>query len=271
MQLGGTEKALGKDLGRAFAGALLFALPVLMTMEMWRVGVVIPRSRLALLMAVTMALVVGLAHHFGFLAGGRVGGVGAALEGATALLVGLAAAAVVLVLVSVAQPLQSWREALSVVAVEALPAAVGASFARSMLGEGSQRGGQRQAYHQELLIMTAGAVVFVSSIAPTEEVVLLSVRMSTLDALGLAAFTLVVMHGFVYTFEFKGSPPARGGFGRAFLAFTVVGYVLALAVSAYLLWTFGRYSGTGLQASAVEMVVLALPAGIGAGAARLIV
>lgn len=271
MRLDGREKAVGKDLGRAFAGGLLFALPVLMTMEMWRVGVAIPPSRLALLVVVSVVLVVGLAHHFGFLAGGRVGAAGAGLEGATALLVGLAAAGVVLLLMSVVQPLQSWREALSVVAVEALPAAVGASFARSMLGEGSRRGGQRQAYHQELLVMTAGVVVFVSSIAATEEVVLLAAKMSALDALGLAAFTLVVMHGFVYAFEFKGSPPARGGFGRAFLAFTVVGYVLALAVSAYLLWTFGRYSGTGLQASVLQMVVLALPGGLGAGAARVVV
>lgn len=271
MQLGGTEKELTKDLARAFAGALLFALPVLMTMEMWRVGVAAPRSRVLLLVVVAMALVVGLAHHFGFLRGERVGAAGALLEGVTALLVGLAAATVVLLLVSVIQPLQSWREAVSVVAVEALPAAIGASFARSQLGEGSQRGGQRQSYHQELLVMTAGAVVLVSSVAPTEEVVLLAAKMSTLDALGLAAFTVLVMHGFVYAFEFKGRPSSPGGFGWAFLAFTVVGYMLALAVSAYLLWTFGRYTGTGLQASMVQMVVLALPAGLGAGAARLVV
>lgn len=271
MQLGGTEKELAKDLGRAFAGALLVAVPVLMTMEMWRVGVTAPRPRVLLLVVVAMALVVGLAHHLGFLQGERVGAAGALLEGATAFLVGSAAAAVVLLLVSVIQPLQSWREAVYVVAVGTLPAAIGASFARSQLGEGSQRGGQRQSYHQELLIMTAGAVVLVPSIAPTEEVVLLAAKMSTLDALGLALFTLVVMHGFVYAVEFKGRPSSPGGFGWPLLGFTVVGYVLALAVSAYLLWTFGRYTGTGLQASVAEMIVLGLPAGIGAAAARLIV
>lgn len=270
MQLGGTEKALGKDLGRAFAGALLFAFTLLMTMEMWRFGVAAPRTRLLLLTVATVLLVVGLAHHFGFMRGEQVGATGAVVEATTAMLVGLAAAAVVLLIVSVAQPLQSWREALSILAIESLPAAVGASFARSMLGEGSQRRSQSQPYHRQLLVMAAGAAVLSSSIAPTRDVVLLSAKMSTLDALLLAAFTILIMHGFVYAFEFKGRPPSPGAPTRVFLAFTVVGYVVALAVSAYLLWTFGRYSGTGLQASAVQMVVLALPAGIGAAAARLI-
>lgn len=271
MQLGADAKDTAKGLGRAFGGALLVGLPVLMTMEMWRVGVMIPRPRLILLVAVTIALVVGLSHHFGFLRGESVGAVGATVEGVTAMLVGLAAAAVVLTVLSVVQPLSSWEEALSMIAIESLPAAVGASFARTQLGEGTQKSNERNSYHQELLVMTAGAVVFVASIAPTEEVVLIAGRMTPVDGIVLAVFTLLVMHAFVYVLEFKGGYPSREGMGKAFLIFTVAAYVVALAVSAYLLWTFGRYSGTGLQAGIMRMVVLGLPAGIGAAAARLVV
>jgi uncharacterized membrane protein len=36
------------------------------------------------------------------------------------------------------------------------------------------------------------------------------------------------------------------------------------------LWTFGRFDGQLIQASTMQTVVLALPAGLGAAAARLI-
>lgn len=271
MEFGGRAREIGKGLGRAFGGALLVALPVLMTVEMWRAGVMIPRSRLVLLVVLTMALVVGLSHHYGFLRGESVGAVGVMFEGATAFVVGLGAAAVVLTVGSVAKPLVSWEDALSMITIESLPAAVGASFARTQLGEGTQKANQRNFYHQELLVMTAGAVVFVASIAPTEEVVRMAGKMSTVDGVVLAVFSLAVMHAFVYVLEFKGGYSSSEGLGRVFLAYTVAGYVVALVVSAYLLWTLGRYSGTGLQGAVMEMVVLALPAGVGAAAARLVV
>lgn len=271
MQPGSPLPQAAKGIGRAFGGALLFGLPLFLTMEMWRMGVVIPRIRLLILLLATMLLVVGLAHHFGFVRGERVGALGAVVEGVTAFAVGIAAAAVLLSVLSVARPLANVQDAISVIAIEALPAAVGASFARAQLGEGSQREQQRQAYRQELLVMTTGAVVLSSSVAPTEEVVLLAARMSSLHAVGLVAIVLVVMHAFVYVLEFKGGESSPGEFLRPFLAFTVVGYALAFAVSAYLLWTFGRYHDAGLQASVVQTVVLALPAGVGAAAARLIV
>ena len=40
------EKPYLRDLGRAFAGALIFNIPLLMTMEMWEQGVVMDRGRL---------------------------------------------------------------------------------------------------------------------------------------------------------------------------------------------------------------------------------
>src|SRR5690606_26811619 len=48
------------------AGALLFSVPMLMTMEMWELGVTMPPLRLALLTAVTLPLLVGLSYFIGF-------------------------------------------------------------------------------------------------------------------------------------------------------------------------------------------------------------
>ena len=118
--------------------------------------------------------------------------------------------------------------------------------------------------------MLAGAVVFAANIAPTEEVVLLAGLMAPGHGVALVALELAVMHGFVYGVDFAGGSQSPGGFVRVFLLFTVVGYVIALAVSAYLLWTFGRFDGTGLTELVTQTVVLALPASVGAAAARLI-
>lgn len=62
----------------------------------------------------------------------------------------------------------------------------------------------------------------------------------------------------------------RAGFWAVFVTHTVVGYVIALTVSGYLLWTFGRFDGLAPQAILTQTLVLGLPASVGAAAARLI-
>ncbi|MGH6912830.1 MAG: DUF2391 family protein, partial [Geminicoccales bacterium] len=54
-----------KGLGRALGGALIFSLPMLMTMEMWWLGFYMDRWRLSIFTVVTVALLVGLAHYRG--------------------------------------------------------------------------------------------------------------------------------------------------------------------------------------------------------------
>jgi uncharacterized membrane protein len=49
-------------LGRAFAGAIIFAFPVLLTMEMWWFGFYVHRSRLILFVLLGLPLIFGLAH-----------------------------------------------------------------------------------------------------------------------------------------------------------------------------------------------------------------
>ena len=133
---GARPEALAKGVGRAFAGALLFSLPILMTMEMWQLGVGIDRWRLALLLLATVALAVAMESYLGMRKGRSTGLVASAVDAGIAFLVGLATAAAVLTVLSVVQPVRTWDEALSIVAIQALPATVGASFARSQLGNG---------------------------------------------------------------------------------------------------------------------------------------
>ena len=53
-------------LARAFAGAIVFALPLLMTAEMWEIGSTIPPHRLLALLAGSFPLLVGLSYIAGF-------------------------------------------------------------------------------------------------------------------------------------------------------------------------------------------------------------
>ena len=55
----------GTGAARAFAGALVFSLPMLMTMEMWWLGFHIDPFRLALLMGLMLPLLVRLSRYGG--------------------------------------------------------------------------------------------------------------------------------------------------------------------------------------------------------------
>ena len=92
-----------RDLARAFGGALLFSLPLLMTMEMWWFGFVLGGFRLAVFLLVALPLLLGLAYYAGFSASHR--GLGhALLDTLVALAVGFITAAIVLTLFGVLEP-----------------------------------------------------------------------------------------------------------------------------------------------------------------------
>lgn len=266
---------LAKGLGRGFGGALLFAVPLFLTMEVWQLGVSLDRWRLVLLLLATAVLAVNMESYFGMLDGGSPGVVTSMVDAGMAFLVGLVAAGSILTVLAVLVPFDGWQQRLSVVVLAALPATVGASFARSRLS-GSSGGGAREGepegkrYRHELFLMVAGAVVFASSVAPTQEVVRLGGTMTPVHGIAVVCLVLLVMHGFVYWLDFRGGSGAVGGFWPVFVRFTVVGFVLALAVSAFLLWVLGRFDGTGLLVSVHQTLVLVLPASLGAAAARLI-
>ncbi|WP_432537098.1 TIGR02587 family membrane protein [Kineococcus arenarius] len=260
-----------RGLGRALAGAVLFALPIFMTMEVWSLAASIDRVRLLLLVLAGVLLSIGLAHFFGFVNQERIGALDAVIDAGVAMLAGVAAAVAVLWILAVVEPWRGWQTAVSVVALEAVPAAIGASFARSQLGMDRRRARKQHPQWREGFLVAAGAVVVAANIAPTEEVVLIAARMSPVHGIALIAFELVLMHAFVYGLRLRGTATLQGGTWKVLLAWTLIAHLTALAVSAYLLWTFGRFDGTALSQVVMETVVLALPAGVGAAAARLVV
>jgi putative integral membrane protein (TIGR02587 family) len=121
--------------------------------------------------------------------------------------------------------------------------------------------------------MAVGALFLAFNVAPTEEMILLAYRMTHWHVLALAITSILLMHAFVYAVNFRGSPetPQGASLSNLFFRYTLPGYAIALLVSAYVLWTFGRYEGDPVTAMIMQAVVLGFPASIGAAAARLVV
>ena len=103
--------------------------------------------------------------------------------------------------------------------------------------------------------------------------VAIAFKMSAWHALAMIALSIVVLHAFVYALDFRGEEELPQGMSglTGLLVFTIAGYGMALLVSLYVLWTFGRTDGASATQIAMMVTVLGFPAALGAGTARLIV
>jgi len=259
-------------LGRGFGGALVFSLPILMSAQMWSLGVEAGRLRLLLFLLLSVPLLVGLSHYSGLRP--TAGWLGDAADAMTALLIGFLAAAVILLIFGVITVSMAPRNIVGKVGLEAVPAALGAVLADSQFGESPQKRARKAAvgYAGQLFLMLAGALYLALSVAPTRAMELIAFKMNDLRAEILAVLSIVLLHAFVYRLRFQGQPEpnaATPGWSL-FLRFTLVGYAIALLISAYALWTFGRFQGNGLAVTLTEAIALAFPAAVGAAAARLL-
>lgn len=122
-------------------------------------------------------------------------------------------------------------------------------------------------------MMCVGALFIGFNVAPTEEMVLIAYKMTPWHAVLLVAVSLVIMHAVVFSVGFRGQEQGskNQSFWKLFRDFTLVGYVIALLVSAYLLWTFERLSGQALLPAVMTVLVLSFPGALGAAVSRVII
>lgn len=263
-------------LARAAAGAIIFSLPVLMTMEMWQLGFGMQRTRLALFLVASFPLLVGLSWVSGFEETFEL--VQDVVDALVALAVGFATSALFLGLFSVVERGMPTHEVVGKIALLAVPGSIGALLAQSQLGGRSDESQSEPRTHgptghgSQLFIMAVGALFLAFNIAPTDEVVVIAHKLERTRLLPVMAISLVAMHGFVYAVEFRGQERVPRGtpWWSVFLRSTISGYALALVVCGCVLWTFGRLDGASARQAIAMIVVLGLPAAIGAAAARLI-
>ena len=269
-----TNKSYARGLARAFAGALIFSFPLLMTMEMWWLGFYLDRLRLLVFLIWTFLLLVPLSYFVGFERTGTLSE--DVLDSFVAFAVGAIASAVLLTLFGILTAEMPWSEIIGKIAIQTVPASFGAVLARGQMGSGegeTKRKERKSGYPGQLFIMTAGAVFLAFNVAPTEEMILIAFKMSAWHALALIALSIFVLHAFVFALGFRGeeSLPERMGFTAGLVSYSIAGYGIALIVSLYVLWTFGRTDGASIGEIAMMTTVLGFPSALRAASARLII
>ncbi|MGH8729334.1 MAG: TIGR02587 family membrane protein, partial [Burkholderiales bacterium] len=231
------SRHFARGLARAFGGATIFALPLLMTEEMWNFGLYVNPLKLAVLLVLSFPLFVGLSHHAGFEE--TFDWKEDVRDTCVAYAVAFAAAATVLTLISIVTLSAPFEHITRMLSLQVIPAGIGALLGRSLLEKKDlreQASGPQGRYLSKIFLMLAGALFLGITIAPTDEVIILVHQATVWHAIALALMSLTLMHAFVYAVEFKGGAVAPEGSSpwSLFLRFSVVGYALALCVSAYL-------------------------------------
>lgn len=263
------EETYLRGLARAAAGAVIFGLPLLMTMEMWAFGLHMDRLRLGLFVLVIAGVVYGLSRFAGFR--DPTNAFDDLLDSLAAIAVAAVVSVVTLALFGIIGPATGPRELIGSVAIQTAPAAIGAILANKQLQEKADARPKedRAGYFGQLFLMGAGALFFAFNVAPTEEMILIGFKMTPWHAVGLILLSLAALHALVFAVGFAGQESHESQ-PMAFAHFTLPGYGLALLVSLYILWTFGRLDG-GLSDTVRSVIVLAFPSALGAAAARLVV
>ncbi|MBP2459524.1 MULTISPECIES: TIGR02587 family membrane protein [unclassified Rhizobium] len=272
-------------LGRGAAGAMLFGIPMLMTMELWELGFYIEQSRLLILLLFNIPLLIVLAHLIGF---ERTSTFWQAVRDAlTAFALGIVMSGAALVMLGVLKADMPMATIIGKIAIQAVPASIGAMLGRSQLGgednaddEDDETSQSSDAvpdslstnYVRELFLMAIGALFLNLNVAPTEEVVLISYKMMNWHGVLTILVSIAIMHCFVYAVSFRGGHrmPEDSSRWPIFFRYTLPGYMVAMLVSLYVLWIFGRLDGMAATPVLISVIVLSFPGAIGAAAARLI-
>ena len=271
-----SNRAYAMGLARAFGGALLFALPLMMTMEMWALGFYAHPVRLLLFLLVNFAILVGLSRFGGFERTANL--FEDLLDALAACAVAIIVAGLILALFGILTAGMPLDELVGKIAVQSIPCSFGAMIARKQLssGESGEDPAQEERtghYAAQLFLMLAGALFVAFNVAPTEEMILIGFMMSPVHAILLVLLSILLLHAFVFGIGFAGQEGRQDQSGHIglFLRFSLAGYGIALLVSLYVLWTFGRADGGDLGQVAMSVAVLAFPAAVGAAVARLVV
>jgi putative integral membrane protein (TIGR02587 family) len=243
-----------------------------MTMEMWEIGFYADRIRLLVFLGVSVPLLIGLSYYSGI--EDSFDWREEVLDASTAFGVGAVTSVLLLLLFGVVDAQTNWHDAVGDVAIQAVPASIGAMLARKQFGSDTaeqERKKKEASYFGSLFLMAVGALYVAFNVAPTEEMVLIAYKMAPWQGLMLMAVSILVLHALVYTIGFYGQEEqAQDGAVGTFLRFSVVGYAVALLVSLFVLWVFHRTDGHSLMQIVEVAVVLGFPAALGAATARLI-
>jgi putative integral membrane protein (TIGR02587 family) len=252
---------------RALLGAMIFALPLTMTMEMWELGVTIEPARLVILLVAAFPMLVVLSYYAGFEKTFSL--LDNVLDVFAAIAVSAIACLAMLFLFGAIAVDTPPNEIAGKLSVLSFGASIGALLADKQFNDEVSRedaSEMSRGFAATLFVMSIGAIFLSLNIAPTEEVQLIAVTISPALATTLATLSLLAL-GIILSFA---DPATARSSWVCKVRRALAGYGVCLILSAIILWCFGRLDGIGLAEAVETVVVLGFPAALGAGAAKLI-
>jgi putative integral membrane protein (TIGR02587 family) len=271
------------DLVRNFAGAFLFGVPLLFTMEMWWIGDYADVGKLLLFMLLALFANVHLAYFSGCK---ERGGIPAAVkESVEALAVGAVASFVTLLVFNRIVPGEPLASTLGKVIIQAVPLSIGASVANALFDAQLNRTWETdeqatltwwQATLNDLGATMAGGVFLGIALAPTDEIPMLAGGLGYGHLLGVIGFSLLLSYLIVFESDFHIHPherrdTPRGPFQRP-ITETIFTYVVSLLVALLCLYLFNRIDvGDPPFFIIAQVLVLGFPTALGGAAGRLVI
>lgn len=277
------------SLQRGVTGGFLVGIPLIFTMETWWIGESVSMPRALLFLVTAYVINLGFVAFAGFhrREAGSHRPFGDALE-ATA--VAIVATTVTLALLHQLRPGQPLDVIVGRIAVDTLPVSLGVSIANHILapretrlgaedgtddgGDGGETTARLNPIVRDVGAAFAGALFLSLNIAPTEEVPMLATEVPTLLLVAVIIFSLLVSYAIVFAAGFGGqeSRLATPGLFQRPLTETVLAYMVSLVTCVVILWLFGQIDRrTDPYMAYAQLVLLGLPASIGAAAGRLAV
>lgn len=297
---GQTKQQTLKEYGRGIIGGLLFSLPLIYTMEVWWSGFNAPPAYLLTCVGVTYLLLLGYNRYAGMKKDTSFREI--CWESFEEIGLAFVVSFLFLLLISRIDFGMSLEEIAGKVIIESMIVAIGISVGTAELGgngedseeedseeedtddgpngaseegkeaadkdeEGSKKGGANM---KRVILSLCGAVLFASSIAPTEEILMIAVEAETVELLLMVILSLILGSVIIYFSEFKRAPKEIPSPFLLLLDLCIM-YSIALLVSFGFLVFFGRVQDYGLYIIVAQLVVLGIPAALGASAGRFLI
>ena len=276
------------DLMRGIAGAFLFGAPFLYTMEVWWKGNFTSPPRMMLILGMAYLALVLLNIKGGFRAEQARSHIQILVESAEGLAIALFTAAFSLTLLGILHFDTGIDALMGRLITLSLPFSIGVGIANNLLlktdtdDDDADLTKQRELWKNHPWRSTLsdagaaflGAIVVGSSIAPTDEIPMISSSLEPTRLLLIMASSLLLSYIIVFEANFGAQRRrrAQSGFFQGPLSETVASYLIALATAMLMLWLFQVVRvGDPINQWVSYIIVLGLPSTIGGAAGRLAV
>lgn len=265
-----------RNQGRGMIGALLVVgLTFFYTMEAWWLAWVLPLQHLIVYTVAGLGIVLLISRNIGFREEderrSKIPLPNLVVEYSEILFQSFVAAFLGLFMLGLIQ----WGDPTIAIVrlglLEVVPLGFGAALSNRLFAETDQSASEQVDFPRNVAIFSLGAVFVAATIAPTQEIDLLSAHTTWLREVLTVLVSIGVVYVVLYELGFRGQS------GRVYdsrvweLGTTFMVYGISVVMSALLLWSYGHFIHATLPVAVQETIVLSFPAATTAAGAQVVI